>query len=154
MRIYHERMRMASLPTHSRVFNMSIKDLILPSNIRIDDHFWNTFSHSETEVSARWLIMFLQARNYYAADGEHGVLMTWDAFPFSHLESFYRLLRKQPRETFTFNRLDETYVQKVKGMITVTDKFVSAIASNSNLISASKLEVAQKYLDAYVDSIK
>lgn len=91
---------------------MSIKDLTLPSNIKIDDHFWDTFGHSETEVSARWLIMFLQARNHYANNE-----LTWEPFPESHLVSFYQLLRKQPEEIFLFNRLDEKYVQNVGGLV-------------------------------------
>lgn len=127
---------------------MSIKQLIKPENIKIDDHFWNTFDHSETEVSARWIVMFLRSRHAVEDKG-------WEAFPLKDLTSFYQCLRNQPREWFNFNRLNSMYVfPNEDGMVEVTDKFVSSIASNSNLLSAEPLECPQKYKDVYTSVCK
>jgi len=132
---------------------MSIKQLIKPSNIKIDDHFRNTFDHSETEVSARWIIMFLRARNAVEDKG-------WELFPEHHLVAFYQLLRKQPQETFNFNRLLRSpsmgthYLIRENGIVEATDQFISRIASNSNLLSAESLECPQKYRDAYESACK
>jgi uncharacterized protein YajQ (UPF0234 family) len=35
---------------------------IKPSDINVIDHFWNAFNHSETEISARWLVRLAQKK--------------------------------------------------------------------------------------------
>jgi hypothetical protein len=125
---------------------MSIKQLIKPSNIKIDDHFWSTFGHSETEVSARWIIMFLRAR-------EDITSQNWEPFDLVDLEQFYQTLRKKP-ETFHFNRLTDRFVQNDNGVLTVTDAFVAAIASNENLVSSQSLHLESKYVTAYILACK
>lgn len=128
---------------------MSIKTLIKPENIKTDDHFWNTFDHSETEVSARWIVNFLKARNF-CLTGDKG----WNAFPFAKLESFYHYLLQKPGAIFYFNKLHsdstrDSYIHLDSGIVTITDKFVSAIASNPNLISSDRLVCERKYSYAY-----
>jgi hypothetical protein len=128
---------------------MSIKQLIKPSNIRIDDHYWSTFGHSETEVSARWIIMFLRAREFVTSQETTGTQF-WEPFTLSDLESFYQYLRGKP-ETFHFNRLTPRFISIYdNGILTVTDAFVAAIASNEKLISSEQLNCETKYVTAYI----
>lgn len=127
---------------------MTINQSVQPSNIKVDDHFWNTFGHSETEVSARWLILFMRARNSVGED------LGWQPFPLKDLVSFYQLLRKQPQESFLFNRLSNAYVIQKNGMVEVTNQFVSNILSNKKLVSDQPLELEDKYKDAYLAVVK
>ena len=127
---------------------MSIKELIKPSNIRIDDHYWSTFGHTETEISARWIIMFLRAREFVTSQETTGTQF-WEPFTLSDLERFYQYLREKP-ETFHFNRLGERFIQNDNGTLTVTDAFVAAIASNEKLISHDQLSCETKHVTAYI----
>jgi hypothetical protein len=52
---------------------------LTPHDIGTHDHYWNAFGNSETEVSACWIIMFLQARN----EG-------WTPFTRDAIDAFYR----------------------------------------------------------------
>lgn len=122
---------------------MSIKLLVRPENIKTNDHFWDTFGNSETEVSARWIVNFLRARNFCLL-GDKG----WDTFPSADLENFYRHIRQKPSETFYFNELNR-HIQYENGMVTVLDSFVCRIASNPKLISADRLVCESKYSFAY-----
>lgn len=134
---------------------MSIKDLVQPEHIKTDGHFWDTFGHSETEVSACWLVMFLQARNA-AGDGK-----SWEPFSRAHLERFYQFMLKKPQETFLFNRLWNQYHRRdargehieVKGdTITIKDSFVSRVASNAKLVTTQPQEVLEKRRVAYQET--
>lgn len=51
---------------------------ITPFDINTNDHFWNAFDHSETEVSARWIVLLCQKRG------------TWGPFSGEAIEELYR----------------------------------------------------------------
>jgi len=65
---------------------------IKPDHISTDHHFFDAFEHSETEVSARWIVEFCKKQG------------SWNAFTLEDLERFYHLTRPQ-NESFHFNRL-------------------------------------------------
>jgi len=66
---------------------------IKPSMIDTSDHFWDAFGHSETEVSARWIVRFVQQRG-----GDD-----WRPFTYAEIDGFYR--KKGRHDGFAFNRL-------------------------------------------------
>ena len=77
--------------------NKTLMTQFEPSDFRSDDHLWDTFSHNETEVSAGWVLRFLQERG----DG-------WRDFTVGEIREFYRCERAsvgQRGDGFTFNRL-------------------------------------------------
>lgn len=130
---------------------MSIKFLVKPENVKTTEHFWDTFGHNETEISARWIVNFLKARNFCLI-GDKG----WDDFPFAKLESFYHYLLQQPGATFYFNKLHsntarDSYIHLDSGLVKITDKFVSRIASNPELITSDRdhFICERKYSYAY-----
>ena len=65
-----------------------------PDDFQTAEHYWSTFDNCETEISARWVIRFLQNR------GEG-----WAPFSYDEINAFYRTQRSDPRGSFTFNRL-------------------------------------------------
>jgi hypothetical protein len=67
---------------------------IQPEEINTNSHFWNAFDHSETEVSARWIVRFCQERG-----------RGWDPFTADEIEAYYRKGGKFVN--FRFNRLIE-----------------------------------------------
>lgn len=67
---------------------------IRPSAIKIQGHLWDAFDHSETEISASYVVRFCQ---------EQG---SWAPFTLEALTSFYEGLRKK-KESFHWNRLIE-----------------------------------------------
>lgn len=66
---------------------------IRPEDIDASEHLWNTFDHTETEISAGWIIRFFQERG-----------MGWQPFTREEINAFYQ--RKYNHE-FVFNRLVE-----------------------------------------------
>jgi hypothetical protein len=89
---------------------MSTLDTIIkPEDIDTDRRIWEAFGHRETEVSARWIVRFCQAR------GEG-----WEPIPLDELDKFYMM-----GDTLLFNRLTtEKYVTVENGMVTLTKRFV------------------------------
>lgn len=76
---------------------LEMYDKFSPNDFVVDQHYWNTFGQSETESSARWIVMFLQDRN----DG-------WKPFTIGEIRSFYGKRRRavgKPDDGYTFNRL-------------------------------------------------
>ena len=79
---------------------MSSKTLLTqfgPEDFATDRNYWNTFDNSETEVSARWVVMFLQDRG-----------KGWDDFTVGEVLTFYGDEREKSNkgdDGFTFNRL-------------------------------------------------
>jgi len=65
---------------------------IQPSAINTDQHFWDAFDHSDTEVSAKWIVRLCQK------------LGGWVPFSLEQLQSFYETGRGK-KEIFRFNRL-------------------------------------------------
>lgn len=57
---------------------------LLPSDINTKQHFWNAFDHSETEVSASWIVRFLQQAGN-----------SWAPFMLEDLQAFYGKLRAE-----------------------------------------------------------
>lgn len=66
---------------------------ITPSMIDASQHFWAAFDHSETEVSARYIVRMLQA-----AEGD-----AWRPFTEDEIQAFYNRFR--PNERYTYNHL-------------------------------------------------
>lgn len=83
-----------------------------PSDINAKDHFWNAFDHTETEVSARWIVRFCQERG-----------RGWARFTREEIEAFYA---RWVQDGFTFNRLlAQGFVdENPPGEYMVTDNFV------------------------------
>jgi len=68
---------------------------VKPSDIDVSNHFWDAFDHMETEISARWIVRFLQDRDD-----------TWGPFTREELEAYYTAPGRRPAgERFNFNRL-------------------------------------------------
>ena len=82
---------------------------IRPSDIDTSKHFWDTFGHLETEVSARYIVRFCQERG------------SWRAFTFRQINKFYQRSRKTIHgQDFSFNRLvHATHVRQFGGSYTV-----------------------------------
>lgn len=64
--------------------------IISPGNIDTSQHFWNAFDHSETEVSANWIVQLCQ---------KHG---SWHPFSKKDIEDLYS---QKHKDGFTFNKL-------------------------------------------------
>ena len=64
---------------------------VQPAHINASQHLFNSFDHRDTEVSAGWIVRFLQER-------EKG----WAPFTHEDINSFYSRWHK---DGFTFNRL-------------------------------------------------
>jgi hypothetical protein len=108
---------------------------IEPSMIDVSKHFWDAFDNSETEVSARWIVRFMQEFGH------------WVPFSLVDLEEFYH--RSRPAtESFEFNRLVEPQwvffirrgrvlegggwvVRGEDGLYRVTEDFVARCAKSS-----------------------
>ncbi len=68
-----------------------------PADINANDHLWNSFDHSETEISAGWLVRFAQARG-----------RGWEPFTPEEIEAYYS---RKFKDGFRFNRLvDPEYI--------------------------------------------
>jgi hypothetical protein len=66
---------------------------IQPKDIDTSRHFFDEFGHNETEVSANWVIRFLQERG-----------RSWEPFTYEDINSFYS---RKFSDGFSFNRLVE-----------------------------------------------
>ncbi|MFA6554682.1 MAG: hypothetical protein WCS89_04235 [Candidatus Paceibacterota bacterium] len=64
---------------------------ITPEHIDASQHLFDAFDHSETEVSAGWIVRFMQARG-----------KGWTPFTQEEIETFYS---KKFNDGFHFNRL-------------------------------------------------
>ena len=93
---------------------------IRPRHIDVDNHFWDAFGHSETEVSARWIVKLCQKRA--------GWLPFWPR----QIEDIYRDAGFQ---NFRFNRLlDEDrgfVVLGTDGKYRVTHQFICRCFASS-----------------------
>lgn len=67
-------------------------DGIKPEDIDASKHLFGAFGHSETEVSAGWIVRYCQERG-----------KGWDDFSYEDIEAYYR--QKGLHDGFTFNRL-------------------------------------------------
>jgi len=66
---------------------------IQPKDIDGSKHFFSAFDHTETEVSANWIIRFLQERG-----------QSWRPFSYEDIDAFYA---RKFKNGFRFNRLVE-----------------------------------------------
>lgn len=92
---------------------MTNLEQIQPDDIDTGRHFWEAFGHMETEFSARWIVLFCQARG------------NWSPFTEEDLETFYN--RRAGYTGFWFNRLlreDQKYIQVNGTTYTVTPTFI------------------------------
>ncbi len=71
---------------------------IQPDQVDVSRHFFEAFNQRETEISARWIVRFIQQR------GEG-----WKPFSYEELNTFYK--KTFPHGNFTFNRLVEPGVK-------------------------------------------
>ena len=88
-----------------------------------DVHFWSAFENSEAEVSAKWIVRFLQHKG-----------QSWGVVDVAELNTFYNERRKAALEAagksfhaekFWFNGIDTHYMVKVgEGQYRVTQEFV------------------------------
>ncbi len=71
---------------------------LTPDDFRTDGHYWDAFGNSETEVSARWVIRFLQDRG-----------KGWISFTFDEINAYYlgKMVNQCCTQDFTFNALIE-----------------------------------------------
>jgi hypothetical protein len=84
---------------------------IRPEHINIDEHFFDAFNNTETEVSARWIVMMCQRSN------------CWSPFSDEDIETFYR--QNSRFRNFYFNRLhDQGYIIKKDGLNYITHEFI------------------------------
>ena len=90
-----------------------------PSEIYSKKHFWNAFDQSETEVSARWIVRYMQ-------DVEERTGKCWPSFTYEQINGYYTL-----SDGFTFNRLlgyrnkSTQYIEVDNdGNMTVTANFI------------------------------
>ena len=65
---------------------------IKPEHIDASNHMYESFNHMETEVSAGWIVRFMQSRG-----------TGWTPFTFVEINEFYS--KVFPDEKFSFNRL-------------------------------------------------
>jgi hypothetical protein len=77
-----------------RVVDETTESPIQPAHINASEHLFNAFDHTETEVSAGYIVRMCQ---------EHG---SWFAFTKEEIEEFYRQ-NSELQDGFTFNRLVE-----------------------------------------------
>lgn len=104
---------------------MSLADLVKPESVKSEGHLWDTFGHTETEISALCIVRFLQ---------EERPGQGWAPFPMADLQSYYERGRGRP-ETFLFNRLiSQGHIAVQDGTVTVSPSFVSALCGNPALI--------------------
>lgn len=73
--------------THKSNFPIQPGDI----DTKIGVHFWDAFDHSETEVSAKWLVRLAQRRG------------GWHPFTYDQIETFYNI--EGNYHNFSFNRL-------------------------------------------------
>lgn len=66
---------------------------VQPGQIDAQQHLFEAFDHSETEISAGWIIRFLQERG-----------KSWVSFTYDEINAFYS---RRHKDGFTFNRLVE-----------------------------------------------
>ena len=74
----------------------SILNKYKPSELKLCQ-YWDTFGNSETEVSAYWVVWFLQERD-----------KGWEPFTYGEIDDFYNKKRGKKghaKEHFSFNRL-------------------------------------------------
>jgi len=69
---------------------------LAPEDFRTDTHYWDAFGNNETEISARWVIRFLQDRG-----------KGWASFTFAEINTYYLTIMMGVARDFTFNRLVE-----------------------------------------------
>ena len=116
-------------PNGTNTFNMEYiingneEPLIAPKDINTSQHFWNAFGHSETEVSANWIVRFCQYRN-----------QGWLPFTVEELECFYQE-KLGKKEKFWFNRLHTDYSQSLlrieNNVVHVSRSFVAKCYASS-----------------------
>ncbi len=96
---------------------------IQPDQINTKRHFWSAFGHSETEISANWIVRFCQFKG------------DWLPFSLVELTKFYQELLKK-EESFRFNRLVShsktySYVLVEGDRIILSKEFVGKCYSSS-----------------------
>ena len=122
---------------------MSLLEKLKPTDFQTSEHYWDTFGHAETEISARWIIKFLQHRMSQGEVAQNG----WAPFTYRELNDFYNSGREssgKQRGYFWFNRLIGSFSTApviIKGQaihpdaeVAVTDYFVSALASKPQML--------------------
>ena len=77
----------------SRVIKDTKDTCIQPEHINTENNFFDAFDHTETEVSARWIVSFLQ-------ENKKG----WAPFTYEEINAFYA---RKYQHGFRFNRLVE-----------------------------------------------
>jgi hypothetical protein len=122
---------------------MSLLEKLKPTDFQTKEHYWGTFGNSETEVSACWIIMFLQHRMSQGEVAQNG----WAPFTYEELDNFYndtRMARGKARENFWFNRLIGNFASAPvliagdrlhpSAVVTITEHFVSKLASQPKML--------------------
>jgi hypothetical protein len=90
-----------------------------PEAIDASRHLWNAFDHSETEISAGWIVRLCQS------DG-----VGWKPFSRTDIEFFYG---RKVKDGFTFNKLIERgwIIEDTDGNFHFTDEFVNRCFASS-----------------------
>jgi hypothetical protein len=76
---------------------INLTKVFQPEHFVLPEHYWDTFGHTQTEISAKWVMRFLQDRG-----------KGWEPFTYDEINNFYntkRIASGCEREKFTFNRL-------------------------------------------------
>jgi len=115
---------------------------ITPGHIDGHRHFCDAFGNYETEISAAWIVRFLQERG-----------RGWETFTYAEIDARYR--QRFPREHFSFNGLLPRLIECAGDMYgradeiqsntyTVTHRFVAACfkASPADEAAAARLGTA------------
>jgi len=133
----------------------SIKDKLHPEDFQTHSHYWSTFGRNESEVSAYWVVIFLQHRNAQLRDsGSEPTDNGWGSFTYDEINEFYKTRRNNRDCNITFNtlinsdkcspltvlKIDNEDKWRLAGqdVITVTDWFVCGLASQPHMFKKDK----------------
>lgn len=95
---------------------------VRPSDINTQVHFWDAFDHSETEISANWVVRFCQDR------GDR-----WEPFTLDEISSWAQENGHKGR--FTLNRLPGRHLQQMcDGRYVIADSFIRACFNSAGII--------------------
>jgi hypothetical protein len=99
---------------------------IAPSDINIDKHFFGAFGNTETEVSAKWIVLLCQKKG------------GWYPFTLKEVEDLYQSLR---HKDYCFNNLlNMRFIIEKNDVYYITSEFITRCYSSSpKLIKTKKV---------------
>jgi hypothetical protein len=101
---------------------------ISPSDINADKHFFGAFGNSETEVSAKWIVLLCQKKG------------GWYPFTLKEVEDLYQSLGY--KDYWFNNLLSGKYIIEKKSVYYITSEFIER-CYNSSPVSVKKVDNGQ-----------